>query len=207
MREKKVVTNSDNNSGDRDMPPSEERGPLLGETAPGIEAVSGESRIGLSDFRGKWIILLSHPAEFMPLFWTRTIKHLLCKRRIRVIGFGDDSDAVAAEGKGLLKRYIRRHSITIIRDTEGVAAGRYGLEMPGAAPDQKKGKGVFIIDPKGVLRVKLYHPIEAEVDFYDILKLVDALQIADGGKTVRKKIPAWRSCLNIIIRPASTERG
>jgi len=46
----------------------EEKKPLLrlGETVPDFEAVTTHGKIKLSDFKGKWVILFSHPADFTP---------------------------------------------------------------------------------------------------------------------------------------------
>ena len=38
----------------------------IGEMAPDFEAVTTEGNIKLSDYRGKWIVLFSHPRGFYP---------------------------------------------------------------------------------------------------------------------------------------------
>ncbi|HSB30069.1 MAG TPA: redoxin domain-containing protein, partial [Candidatus Sulfobium mesophilum] len=63
-----------------------EKGPLFGELAPDFETVIEGHTIKLSDFRGKWVIIFSHPGDLLPLFRTRTVQYLLCKRRTKVIG-------------------------------------------------------------------------------------------------------------------------
>ena len=39
-----------------------------------------------------------------------------------------------------------------------------------------------MIDPKGLLRMKLYFPMETERDFPEILKLFDTFQVRQGGR-------------------------
>lgn len=41
--------------------------PALGDEAPDFEAVSTHGPIKLSQFRGKWVVLFSHPADFTPV--------------------------------------------------------------------------------------------------------------------------------------------
>jgi hypothetical protein len=41
---------------------------------------------------------------------------------------------------------------------------------------------IFVVDPKGILRAKLYLPLTAERNFYEVLKLIDVLQTADSQK-------------------------
>ena len=38
----------------------------IGEMAPDFEAVTTQGNIKLSDYRGKWIVLFSHPRRFYP---------------------------------------------------------------------------------------------------------------------------------------------
>ena len=45
--------------------------PLLGDKAPAFEAVTTQGKISFpEDYRGKWVILFSHPADFTPVCTT-----------------------------------------------------------------------------------------------------------------------------------------
>ena len=39
----------------------------IGETAPDFEAETTMGNISLSNYRGKWVILFSHPGDFTPV--------------------------------------------------------------------------------------------------------------------------------------------
>lgn len=41
--------------------------PLIGDPAPDFEAQTTQGPIKLSQFRGKWVMLFSHPADFTPV--------------------------------------------------------------------------------------------------------------------------------------------
>jgi peroxiredoxin (alkyl hydroperoxide reductase subunit C) len=41
--------------------------PLIGDPAPDFEAQSTHGPIKLSDYRGQWVVLFSHPADFTPV--------------------------------------------------------------------------------------------------------------------------------------------
>ena len=42
--------------------------PRIGDTAPSFEAVSTQGHVKFpGDFKGKWIVLFSHPADFTPV--------------------------------------------------------------------------------------------------------------------------------------------
>ncbi|NLN09836.1 MAG: redoxin domain-containing protein, partial [Methanoculleus thermophilus] len=44
--------------------------PVIGEKAPEFDALTTHGRLKLSDLRGKWVILFSHPADFTPVCTT-----------------------------------------------------------------------------------------------------------------------------------------
>lgn len=43
----------------------------IGEMAPDFEAVTTQGNIKLSDYRGKWVVLFSHPRRFYPRMYNR----------------------------------------------------------------------------------------------------------------------------------------
>ena len=47
--------------------------PILGEPAPDFEALTTNGMVKLSDFKGKWLVLFSHPADFTPVCTTEFI--------------------------------------------------------------------------------------------------------------------------------------
>jgi peroxiredoxin (alkyl hydroperoxide reductase subunit C) len=152
------------------------KGPILGARAPFFEAEKKEGRITLDDFKGSWVILFSHPDDVLPIFKTRTINYILCKRRIKAVAVGRRHKPDATLARNFLNKYMVNHVLTVIDDVDERIARRYGLYSAGnGAPE----KGVFVIDSKGYLRMKLLFPLEAERNFSEILKVVDALQSAD----------------------------
>lgn len=174
------------------------RGPTIGEPAPDFETSIGNSTIALNDYKGNWIIILSHPEDMLPVFRTRTLNYLLCKRRTRVISLGDEKSA-AARGRNFLKKYILKHRLTMIDDSAKEVAAKYGV--CGGAGDPEEMKGVFVIDPKGILRIKLYSSPTAERNLYEILKLLDALQAADRQRAGKPESGEWRRRLGIVVKP------
>jgi peroxiredoxin (alkyl hydroperoxide reductase subunit C) len=45
--------------------------PRLNEAAPDFDALTTHGRKSLADYRGKWLILFSHPADFTPCLHDR----------------------------------------------------------------------------------------------------------------------------------------
>lgn len=166
--------------------PENPKGPALGGPAPYFETTIGNEIVTSDDFKGGWTIVFSHPGDLMPVFKTRTINYILCKRRTKVVALGDGRPAGAATGRNIIKKYILKHSLSVIDDPDKKIAESYGLTDGDGASDEE-AKGIFVIDPLGILRIKLYFPLAAERNFYEILKLVDALQDADKQRNKKQK--------------------
>ena len=43
----------------------------IGQLAPDFEAISTNGKISLSDYKGKWVVLFSHPRRFYPRMYHR----------------------------------------------------------------------------------------------------------------------------------------
>jgi peroxiredoxin (alkyl hydroperoxide reductase subunit C) len=176
-----------------------ERGPSFGEPAPDFETMIAGQAIRLRDFRGKWVVIFTHPGDLLSVFRTRTIKYLLCKRRTKVIALGDGQTEGLGTGRNLLKKYILKHNLMIADDSGGQIAKSYGLSREKPGPKEEE-KGAFIIDPKGILRVKLYLPLASDRSFYEILKLIDVLQSTDRQKARQSGKGTLRRRLDMVIR-------
>ncbi len=150
-------------------------GPLLGEKAPFFEVTAGESIINLDDFKKRWLIIITHPDDMLPVFKTRTMKYLLCKRRITVIAVANGQPSSVIAGRNFVKRYMMKHSLLIINDKDGHIVSRYCLNETGQHM-HNASKGVFVVDPKGILRINLLSDVSSERNFYEIVRLVDMLR-------------------------------
>ena len=51
-----------------------ERMPLIGEDAPAFKAITTQGEINFpEDYKGKWVILFSHPADFTPVCYNQSL--------------------------------------------------------------------------------------------------------------------------------------
>ena len=162
-------------------------GPVLGAAAPFFETAKKEDGVTIDNFRGSWVILFSHPDDLMPVFKTRTINYILCKRRIKAVAIGHRESLDIMSPGNFLKKYMVNHSLTVIDDGDNQIAMKYGLDC---SDNGGSAKGVFVIDPKGYLRIKLFYSLKTERDFTEILKLVDALQSADRQSKHKNSLQA-----------------
>lgn len=188
----------------------EERMPLLGDKFPEIEVQTTHGKIKLpDDFKGKWFILFSHPADFTPVCTTEFVafqqrydkfKALDCE----LIGLSVDQVFSHIKWEEWIKDNMNVEiQFPIIADT-GRVAEILGIIHP------KKGtntvRAVFIVDPRGSIRAILYYPQELGRNMDEFLRMVEALQIADKeGVAMPANWPNNEILKDHVIIPPATD--
>ncbi len=158
--------------------------PRLNEPAPAFEAVTTHGTIRLSDYKGSWLILFSHPADFTPVCTTEFIAFAeiypeLQKRGVELLGLSIDSVySHIAWVRNVEEKTGVHIPFPIIADLDRKVATAFGMVMPGASSTETV-RCVFIIDPDGILRAMLYYPLTTGRNMQEILRLIDALQTSD----------------------------
>ncbi|MEM2098128.1 MAG: peroxiredoxin [Candidatus Bathyarchaeia archaeon] len=181
--------------------------PRVGEAAPDFEAVTTKGPMKLSDFKGKWIILFSHPADFTPVCTTEfvafaKIHEELAKRNVQLIGLSIDSIYSHIAWMRRIKEKLGVEiPFPIIADLDMHVARLYGMIHPGESTTAAI-RCVFFIDPEMTLRAMVYYPLNVGRNMDEILRVIDALQTADKYKVA---IPAnWRPGDKVIVPPPTT---
>lgn len=185
--------------------------PLIGETAPAFvaETTQGEIRFP-EDYKGKWVIFFSHPADFTPVCTTEFMSFArimddLKKLNCELIGLSIDSiySHIAwlrtvkekIEFKGMKNVEIQ---FPVISDLKMDIARQYGMLQEGAS-DTQAVRAVFLIDPESKIRAVLYYPLSTGRGFDEIQRLLMAVQTADEYKVAT---PAdWRPGDEVIVPP------
>ena len=182
--------------------------PRLNEPAPEFEATTTHGPKKLSDYKGKWVILFSHPADFTPVCTTEFVAFAgiypdLQKRGVDLLGLSIDSNfSHIAWVRNIEEKLGVKIPFPIIADIDMKVANKYGMVHPGASNTQAV-RAVFIIDDKGVLRAMLYYPMSNGRNMDEILRLVDALQTADKHGVAT---PAnWRPGDKVVVPPPRTQ--
>ncbi|MCL6592553.1 MAG: peroxiredoxin [Alicyclobacillus sp.] len=158
--------------------------PRLNEPAPEFEAVTTQGKIKLSDFRGKWVVLFSHPADFTPVCSTEfgafaRRANEFEQRNAQLIGLSVDSvQSHIAWVHDLERVFDVKVPFPVIADLDMKVAHLYGMIHPGANSTATV-RTVFFIDDKGILRAMIYYPMNVGRSISEILRVLDALQVAD----------------------------
>jgi peroxiredoxin (alkyl hydroperoxide reductase subunit C) len=182
--------------------------PRLGEKAPEFEAVTTHGKLKLSDFRGSWLILFSHPADFTPVCTTEFIGFAkifdeLQKRNVQLLGLSVDSvTAHIAWIRNIEEKFGVKIPFPVIADLDKKVSQLYGMIMPGESKTETS-RCVFVIDPNGILRAMIYYPLTTGRNMDEILRLIDALQTTDKYHVAT---PAnWRPGEDVIVPPPATQ--
>ncbi len=183
--------------------------PLIGDKAPAFKANTTQGPINFpQDFKGKWVILFSHPADFTPVCTTEfmtfaSMQDEFEKLNVQLIGLSVDSihSHIAwlrrineLEWKDIKKPEVK---FPLIDDVSMEVAHKYGMIHPSTGSTTSAVRAVFIIDDKGVVRTILYYPASTGRNFDEIKRIVMALQKADKESVAT---PAdWRPGDDVIL--------
>jgi peroxiredoxin (alkyl hydroperoxide reductase subunit C) len=181
--------------------------PRIGEPAPPFEAVSTMGNIRLEDFKGSWLILFSHPADFTPVCTTEFLAFAEIQEELRglnceLMGLSIDSVyAHIAWIRNIEQNFGKRITFPIIADLNKEVATRFGMIMPGESKTETS-RCVFVIDDKQILRAMIYYPLTTGRNMAEILRLIKALQMTDkhGVATPANWLPGDQ----VIVPPPQT---
>ena len=182
--------------------------PRIGETAPQFEALSTHGPIKLSDYRGTWVVLFSHPADFTPVCTTEFMGFAetapeFDKRGVALIGNSVDSVySHLGWTRSIEEKTGVRVPFPIIADLDMKVAHAYGMIHP-AMGNTSAVRAVFVIDPRQVVRAIIYYPMSAGRMISEILRLVDSLQLTDAASV---STPAnWTPGDPVIVPAPATQ--
>lgn len=156
----------------------------IGTYAPDFDAVTTMGNIKLSDYRGKWIVLFSHPGDFTPVCTTEIIAFAKANtyfERMNTCLIGLSVDSNSSHLAWIYDIYCKtglQIPFPIIADPNGTIARKYGMISNDVSSTQTV-RNVFIIDDKGMVRAILVYPMNIGRCIPEITRIVTALQFAD----------------------------
>lgn len=181
--------------------------PRLNEPAPDFEANSTQGPLKLSNYRGGWVVLFSHPADFTPVCTTEMVGFAeraddFARLNTELIGLSIDSVyAHLAWVRNMEEKFGVKVPFPIIADLDMKVASAYGMVHPGAASTATV-RAVFVIDDKGITRAMVYYPMTNGRSIDEILRVVEALQTSDKHSVAT---PAdWKPGDKVIVPAPQT---
>lgn len=167
----------------------------LNEAAPDFEARSTSGPIRLSDYRGRWLLFFSHPADFTPVCTSEFVAIARAAPRFDALGCAllalsvDSLYSHIAWLRDIETRLDLSIPFPVVEDPSMAIARAYGMLDP-AADSSATVRATFVIDPEGMLRAMIWYPMTVGRSVDELLRVVAALQAADR---VQASAPAdWR---------------
>jgi len=180
------------------------RMPRINEPAPAFEAKTTHGIRRLEDYKGKWLVLFSHPADFTPVCTTEFIAFAkraedFRKLNAELLGLSIDSTySHLAWARNIKEKFGQEIPFPIIADLDMKVAQAYGMIHPGAA-DTSAVRATFIIDPEGMLRAMVYYPMTNGRSIDEFLRLLAALQTSDEHGVATPE--GWQPGDKVIVPP------
>ena len=185
-----------------------QRLPRLGEPAPQFEVVTTQGKIKLSDFKGSWLIMFSHPADFTPVCTTEFMAFAQIHPKLREMNcelMGLSIDSVyshIAWARNIEEKFGVKITFPIIADLNKEVATLYGMIMPGESKTETS-RCLFVIDDKQIVRAMIYYPLSTGRNAEEIIRVIQALQTTDK-KGVATPVN-WKPGDKVIVPPAQTQ--
>ncbi len=174
----------------------------IGQIAPDFNATTTMGNISLDKYKGKWIVLFSHPGDFTPVCTTEMIAFARANPYFEALNaclLGLSIDSNPSHLAWMYDIYCRTGIVIpfpIIADRSGEIARKYGM-ISNDISTTATVRNVFIIDDKQRVRAILVYPMNIGRNIPEILRIVKALQTADANNQMA---PAnWMPCEPMIL--------
>lgn len=181
--------------------------PRINERAPAFKAKTTHGERSLDDYKGKWLVLFSHPADFTPVCTTEFIGFAKAADRFKALNcelLGLSIDSVhshIAWVRSIEQNFGVEIPFPIIDDLSMNVAKAFGMIHPGAS-DTSAVRATFLIDPEGIVRAMVYYPMSNGRSVDEFVRLLTALQTSDANKVATPE--NWQPGEAVIVPPPAT---
>ncbi len=178
----------------------------IGDAAPDFSARSTAGDVRLSDHRGRWLVLFSHPADFTPVCTTEFVA--LAGAAGEFARRGCDLMALSVDSlfshfawlRMIHDRFGVEIRFPILEDPTLVIGRAFGMVSPDDN-DSATVRTTFFIDPEGTIRAMTCYPANVGRSTPEMLRTLDALQAVDSGPVLA---PAnWEPGQNLLRQPSA----
>ena len=179
----------------------------IGRPAPLFTVRTTMGPRALAQYRGRWLVFFSHPADFTPVCTSEFIAFAKAHDQFRAV----NCDLLALSVDSLFSHiaWVRsihqRFGVTvpfpIAEDPSMAIAAAFGMIHAGAR-DSSTIRATFVIDPAGLIRALLWYPMSTGRSVAEILRLVKALQTSDAAAVSTPE--GWQPGDDVIEAPILT---
>jgi alkyl hydroperoxide reductase subunit AhpC len=182
--------------------------PRLGQPAPNFQAVTTHVNLKLEDFKGSWLVLFSHPADFTPvctteLGLTAKLAEEFAKRNVKAIALS--VDPLESHQRWISDINDTQHTkvnFPLIADADRKVSTLYDMIHPNANATLTV-RSLFVIDPAKKVRLIITYPASAGRNFDEVLRVIDSLQLTDNYSVATPG--NWKDGEDVVIVPSLTD--
>ncbi|MBO8157378.1 MAG: peroxiredoxin [Bacillaceae bacterium] len=183
--------------------------PRIGDPAPQFEVNTTHGPIKLEDYKGSWLVLFSHPADFTPVCTTefvafQEIYPQLKELNTELLGLSVDSvQSHIAWVRNIQEKLGVKVEFPVIADLNKEVATKYGMIHPGESTTETN-RAVFVIDDQQVIKAIIYYPLTTGRNMDEIVRLVKALQTTANHQV---STPAnWNPGDKVVVPPPASQQ-
>ncbi|MFK8028783.1 MAG: peroxiredoxin [Gammaproteobacteria bacterium] len=176
----------------------------IDDAAPDFVARTTRGEVQLSDFRGRWLVFFSHPADFTPVCTSEFVAVERARSRFEdlncsLLGLSVDSlYAHIAWVKDIEARFDVKISFPIVEDISMTISRAYGMIHESSATTAAV-RSVFFIDPEGIIRALLHYPMNIGRSVEELLRVLQALQLTDDAQLATPE--GWQPGDDAVLPP------
>jgi peroxiredoxin (alkyl hydroperoxide reductase subunit C) len=179
----------------------------VGRLAPDFRALSTHGYINLSDYRGSWVVLFSHPAAFSPVSTTEIIMGSYyypeyLKRNTQIIALTTDNNFANLEwAYDVFTKTGISVPFPIISDNDKEISNLYRMVNPDRTYEESV-RDAFIINPAGRIAAIVTMPHTNGRNAVELLRIIDAMQITENYNYHTPA--AWQPGDLVLVPPVHT---
>jgi peroxiredoxin (alkyl hydroperoxide reductase subunit C) len=158
----------------------------IGQPAPNFAARSTCGAVELAQFRGRWVIMFSHPGDFTPVCTSEFVALAEAQPRFHACGAEllgvsvDSLNSHLAWLRSIKDRTGVEVRFPIIEDPTLQIAQAYGM-IPEDASDASTVRSTYFIDPEGIVQAITCYPYNVGRSVEEMLRLLSALVATQGN--------------------------
>ena len=161
----------------------------IGDAVPDFTARTTHGMVRLSEFRGRWLVFFSHPADFTPVCTSEFMAIAAAADRFEAQGcslLGHSIDSLFSHLAWI--RAIHddlgvRVPFPVVEDPTLEIARAFGM-VPADVNHAASVRAVYFINPDGVLMANMFYPVSVGRSVEEMLRTLAALQQTEAGNVM-----------------------
>lgn len=176
----------------------------LGDVAPNFTARTTMGETSLADYRGRWLLFFSHPADFTPVCTSEFVALAKMAPQFAaldcaLLGLSVDSlYAHIAWVRAIEQQFGFAIPFPIVEDPSMAVGRAYGM-IDAQAQDSAAIRCCYFIDPAGVIRAITSYPHNVGRSVDEMLRMVAALTTASAQSAFTPE--GWRPGEALLSAP------